>query len=68
MRVRHVGRRGAGGCVSGIVCVSDPAATARLVAGRFPEWVVLRDPETGNYAVLRPAGPLLIITRVPGSR
>jgi hypothetical protein len=54
--------------VSGIVRVSDPAATARLVAGRFPEWVVLRDLETGNCAILRPAGPLLIITRVPGSR
>jgi hypothetical protein len=47
------------------VCVSDPAATARLVAERFPRWVVLRDPETGNYVILRPAGTLLIITRVP---
>jgi hypothetical protein len=68
MRVRHVGRRGTGAGMSGIVCSSDPAATARLVAGRFPEWIVLRDPETGNYAVLRPARPLVIITRVPGSR
>jgi hypothetical protein len=51
--------------VSGIVCTSDPAATARLVADRFPAWVVLPDPGTGNYVILRPAGPLLIITRVP---
>jgi hypothetical protein len=51
--------------MSGIVCASDPAATACLVAERFPGWVVLHDPEAGNYAILRLAGPLLIITRPP---
>jgi hypothetical protein len=51
--------------MTGIVCASDPAGTARLVAERFPGWVVLHDPEAGNYVIMRPAGPLLIITRVP---
>jgi hypothetical protein len=52
--------------VSGIVCVPDPEETAELVQRQFPHWVVLPDPETGDYAVLRKLGPLLIITRPPG--